>query len=504
MQKLIFANRYVFDAAVPNLHHDYPWRAHDEVLNRWVQLHLMQVTDSRAKMLLSMAEHAAALESRGAVGILDVIPAGPLASAQPVISAQMGESEAQQSEAQYVGVVSQWMPGTTLAQYVQHDDGMPLLQVIQILRTVAMTLTQAHAQGIMHGALRAENIVFADSGETVLQGFGIDWALNHSEGSPRAEHDVIGVGQTLHFMLTQKSIDLQHHVDDALTRSPAALTLDLLSLSIPASVDAFYRSTQNGTFGTMVEVVEALSILIADLTQPRAQQTPEPITRAGTSPVAGSIKTAKKSVRKWPSVLVASMFILLLSWGGWQLLTHNFRPAGVPSALLPENFSDDPLATHSPTPQVSSTTNVRLANLTSIRDYDPDGNLQENSNLTSAAIDNNPATAWTTVQYRESDLAGKSGVGLLLDLGKPATVAKVRLDFGVPGQDVSVYVTNNSEPDRNSAELLGSVTDSDTSIAVGSGTSLNGRYVLVWLTRLPRLDSGPYQSGITEIQVVLS
>ena len=493
MQRRFFANRYVFDVEIPEGQHENPWRAHDELLSRWVRLHLLPVADSRAKLLVSLAEHAAALETRGAVGILDVIPAGSLTSAQ------MDESDAQ-----YVGVVTQWMPGTTLAQYVQHDDGMPLLQVIQILRTVAITLTQAHAQGIVHGAVLAENIVFADSGETVLQGFGTDWALNHSEGFPSIEQDVIGLGQTLHFMLTLQSLNWQPTADKPLNVSQSQLTPDLLGLGIPVSVDDFYRSTQNGTFGTMVEVVEALSILIAALTQPHAQTASELVTQKTTSAVAGSIKIASESVRKWPSVLVASLFIVLLSWGGWQLLTHNFRPSGVPSALLPENFSDDPLATHSPAPQVSTSTNVHLANLTSIRDYDPDGNLQENPSLTGAAIDNNPATAWTTVQYRGSDLAGKSGVGLLLDLGKPATVAKVRLDFSVPGQDVSVYVTDSSEPERNSAELLGSVTNSDTSVAVGDGTALNGRYVLVWLTQLPQLASGAYQSGITDIQVVLS
>jgi len=497
MQKRIFAHRYVFELQTPSLERNASWRAHDEVLNRWVDLHLLPVTDPRADMLVSSAEHAAALEVRGAVGILDVIPTASMSSEQ------MDESDEQNSEAQFVGVVTQCLPSTTLAQYIQHDDGMPLLQVIQILRSVAMTLTQAHAQGIMHGAVHAQNILFADSGEIVLQGFGIDWALSQSAGSPSAELDVIGLGQTLHFMLTQESVNSQGSDDDTLAIRSEFGT-DLLSQGIPASVTDFYRSTQNGTLGTMVEVVEALSILIAALTQPSGQPIAKSSNASPTAAMIANVQQTSESVRKWPSILMASIFILLLSWGGWQLLTHNFRPSGVPSALLPGNVVTDPLATHSPEPQVSNTTNVRLANLTSIRDYDPDGNLEENPNLTSFAIDNNPATAWTTVQYRGPDLAGKSGVGLLLDLGKPATVAKVRLDFSVPGQDVSVYVTNNSEPDRNAAELLGSVTDSDTSAVVGSDSGLTGRYVLVWLTRLPRLNSGPYESGITEIKVVLS
>ena len=65
-----------------------------------------------------------------------------------------------------------------------------------------------------------------------------------------------------------------------------------------------------------------------------------------------------------------------------------------------------------------------------VTDFDPEGDPpEENPDLAPLAVDGKPATAWqTSTVLPEPPAALKSGVGLLVDLGKPTQVGSVRLD----------------------------------------------------------------------------
>jgi len=53
--------------------------------------------------------------------------------------------------------------------------------------------------------------------------------------------------------------------------------------------------------------------------------------------------------------------------------------------------------------------------------YDPEGDDgQENDNLAAFAIDGQPATVWSTLCYGSRTLGGKTGVGIVADLGAAA------------------------------------------------------------------------------------
>lgn len=73
--------------------------------------------------------------------------------------------------------------------------------------------------------------------------------------------------------------------------------------------------------------------------------------------------------------------------------------------------------------------------------FDPEGDGSENADV-SAAFDGDPSTAWTTVCYRSSQLGGKPGVGLLLDLGTAQTGT---IDATVGSQPFGVQVRSAPE-----------------------------------------------------------
>jgi hypothetical protein len=188
--------------------------------------------------------------------------------------------------------------------------------------------------------------------------------------------------------------------------------------------------------------------------------------------------------------------VMGMGWVGWQLLTHNFNKSDVPVAIL---ASPLPSTSLSPSPSATS----EFADVVGISDYDPFGDQTENPDQAALAVDADLATSWNTVNYVHNDMAGKPGVGLLLDLGAPRPVSSVNLNFLDPGVSASIYVADSEQPDITTAELLGNVSDADTSAIIKAPRAISGRYVLVWITHVPKNTNGSYKGGIAEIQIGL-
>ena len=116
-------------------------------------------------------------------------------------------------------------------------------------------------------------------------------------------------------------------------------------------------------------------------------------------------------------------------------------------------------------------------------------------------MDGKPGTAWTTDRYATPNLGGlKQGVGLLVDLGHRVRVGRVRLGFGAGGSSVRLYLGDHR------AGLLGGT---PVAAAQHAGRSVRltlhppaaGRWLLVWLTRLPPDPGGGYRGTVSTIAV---
>jgi hypothetical protein len=141
-----------------------------------------------------------------------------------------------------------------------------------------------------------------------------------------------------------------------------------------------------------------------------------------------------------------------------------------------------------------------------VSDFDPQADPpEENPDLARFAVDGKPGTFWKTVTYQGNPKLGglKSGVGLLVDLGKKTPVGDVRLSLA--GSPTSVQIL--AAPDASSAP---SSTDGLTTVASDSaaGTSADLRlekavstqWLVVWLTKLPSAPGG-FQGRVAEISV---
>jgi serine/threonine protein kinase len=125
------------------------------------------------------------------------------------------------------------------------------------------------------------------------------------------------------------------------------------------------------------------------------------------------------------------------------------------------------------------------------------------------AIDNNPGTFWHTSYYFTYPALGnlKKGTGLILDMGKQVRLSQVVVQFGGSCcADVEIEIGNDNNPVPAALSTFTEVASStsargSTTFNVTSGAS--GRYVLIWITRLPPLagSTNQYEAQIYNVVV---
>jgi hypothetical protein len=148
-------------------------------------------------------------------------------------------------------------------------------------------------------------------------------------------------------------------------------------------------------------------------------------------------------------------------------------------------------ATHSPSASASATPGP-ISGVTA-RDFDPQGtDGGENPDEARFAVDGDPATSWQTSRYdQQFGPAGlKTGVGLVLDLHGSHDVSGVDLTTVGSPTGVSIYVSPTDPSDLQGLQVAGKTTVAGTKGAVSLSEPVTGRYVVVWLTQLPRVANG--------------
>lgn len=143
----------------------------------------------------------------------------------------------------------------------------------------------------------------------------------------------------------------------------------------------------------------------------------------------------------------------------------------------------------------------------SVVDFDPQGRPpQENPEKVANVIDGDRATTWYTESYKQQLGPGglKVGVGFTVDLGGAHPVSKV--DLRVVG-DTAFTVLLGAEPPPADPGTAGEGTAFTGTAAEGAGKvsitlpeGSTGRYLTVWLTRLPA-QSGGFKGEVSEIAV---
>lgn len=124
--------------------------------------------------------------------------------------------------------------------------------------------------------------------------------------------------------------------------------------------------------------------------------------------------------------------------------------------------------------------------------------------------DGDPATGWRTVRYIGNPKLGgiKRGVGLVFDLGSAQSVRSVTVTLSGDGTNVELRVPKKN-PDTISSPPMDSdsrwrrvaeAAGADTTATLVAAEPAATRYVLVYLTSLPKEGTG-YRGGINEVAI---
>jgi serine/threonine protein kinase len=168
----------------------------------------------------------------------------------------------------------------------------------------------------------------------------------------------------------------------------------------------------------------------------------------------------------------------------------------------PNAADPTPSSSESPSPVASTPIPIRA-----VADFDPEADPpEENPDLAPLAVDGKPGTAWTTVTYQNNPKLGglKTGVGLLVDLGKPVEVGRVRLTLlGRPTSLQILAAPRDAEAAPSTTDGLarvGSAANAGPRVKLPFTKPVTTRWLVVWLTSVPPVPGG-YKGQIAEISV---
>jgi serine/threonine protein kinase len=209
-------------------------------------------------------------------------------------------------------------------------------------------------------------------------------------------------------------------------------------------------------------------------------------------PARSSPRTAIFSVAIVLVLAAAGLF-------GWVLNHRN-----VPAAVAPPTHS----SSSSSAPSAAASVVLTPVSANSFDVYGNDGGNEDGAGA-KYAIDSNPGSFWHTDYYLTYPAFGnlKKGTGLILDMGKQVRLSQVVVQFGANCcADVEIEIGNSNSPVPST---LGTFTEVASSTSAHGITTFNvssnttGRYVLIWITRLPPLTGSPgeYEEQIYNVVV---
>lgn len=154
-----------------------------------------------------------------------------------------------------------------------------------------------------------------------------------------------------------------------------------------------------------------------------------------------------------------------------------------------------------PTRSAASQPAWRPLGVVSITAFGPDGTSDgDNPGITDRILDVSTDQPWFSQWYATPEFGNlRSGTGLMLELESAATVADVRLTLGSePGTDVQMRVGNTPSLDLPTVAAASGV---GGTVRLTAETPAQGRYVLIWFTRLPPDGQGHYQVNVYDVSV---
>jgi len=288
---------------------------------------------------------------------------------------------------------------------------------------------------------------------------------------------------------TQAMSRQEGSVDDATVMTPVVTTPPAVD---PNAATAYHRPVGTGGAPTMMTPRPAVG------TPP---DSPRPVPRqnggGGDRTPYGSVEPKRKGGWGGRILILLAVLALLSVIAMAQFL------------IKPAVTGDDKDTSKNPKQQPTSSAPVsKDIKIVGFRDVDPKpkGSGEEHHDDVPKTFDGKMDTTWTTMSYSKANFGGeKPGVGIVYDLGSVTNVSKVNvslvrdpyvLELRIPSGDTSV---SPELPDD--WEVVANAEDASGTVALEPAAGTRTRYVLIWLTEIPKDDGKDYRGEIAEVTV---
>lgn len=525
------------------------WRGFDQLLWRPVLIHVLAPNEQRALAILDEARTAAPAVDSRFLRVWDAVLAE---------DADHGSY-----------IVCEYTPGISLEHLLRHGPLSPI-EAAWLVHEVADGLVAMHAVGLHHQRLNPDTVVITTGGNVKIVGFLVEAALHPATtGADGEASDVRALGKLLYCTLVgqfpgRADYGLPAAPLDARGRPVLPRQVNA---AIPAALNSVVDRVLNDTpigSGQPITTVSELTAALESVTggvdaapdlERRLRFPLTPVKFGENSPDSAQTSPAPVGWVHRPAAEASVGTLSDESTEGFHADFHSsaspdtepFTPIPPPTPTLGGESRTAPspstlaggrppirrrwmavLATMFASVLVVSLIGVFIGAydraqqpakapgfggyaIHQVRDFDPKadgGDNRENADLAGRAIDGSNSTAWTTEKYGKSAKFNglKPGAGLIVDLGSPVEVGRVRVKLGSGETTAEIRVpkdlaaTSASRKTIDDWVKVGAIKSGTGEVTVTLDKPVTTRFLLVYLTKLP--DRGSYfQGSITSIEV---
>jgi serine/threonine-protein kinase len=395
-------------------------------------------------------------------------------------------------------IVFEYVEGETLKDRIRRCGPLPVPEAVAYAIEIGRALQAAHGERLVHRDVKPQNVLIDLEGRAKVTDFGISRSLD-AEGltatgrvlgttdyvSPEQalgenvseQSDVYSLGIVLFEMLvgrvpyraeSQVGVAMKHVRDpmpDVQKLRPEISAA--LAAVVERATSKELRNRYRNVDEMLADLEQALAIEVARHGHPTGEATS--IIRALPGRSASMVPARFRNPKLWiATVALIAVGAALVIVGLFLNAKEDDQPVAGPPA--------------SPPP-------AQVVELASAETFDPPpGDGEEHDDELPNAIDDDPATRWSTENYTQGGgLGGKPGVGLYVTPREAVAATRMDLWTRSPGYDVEIYAANTpGETIEDWGRAVGSAKDVGSKEEIPLDTA--GRpfkHYLIWITKLP-------------------
>jgi eukaryotic-like serine/threonine-protein kinase len=462
------------------------YRAHDETLERFVAIKLMNrevATDS--DQLERFRREARAVARLSHPNIVHVIDAG--------------EDEGRPY------IVFEYIDGETLKERIHRLGRLEIPEAVAYCVEIARALGAAHATHVVHRDVKPQNVLIDRDGTAKVTDFGIARTLEEdgltADGrvlgttdyvSPEqalghhvsGQSDLYSLGVVLYEMLTgelpyrgdnQVAVAMQHVRESV--PDVRALRPDV-SAALAAVIERATDKDLSQRYADDAEMIAELESALA-LETNRAGGADGQVTAVIDTLPPETRRRVPLSIRRPRAAYAVSLLAALVIAGAVAALVlnthkgphHGKHGGGSATTLVPVQLCSSLSCTNAYNPYAQ-------------------GAKTQNNALAKLAVDGSASSAWTTEQYYGDNLAGKPGVGIYVSGHGAVAARSLVVQTTTAGFNAVIYATSTTPNASDFAASHWQLVARKEKVAATQTFALRTdgksyRYYLLWITTLP-------------------